>query len=314
MKYGLLEYATANMGDEIQSVAAEQFLPRVDAFLQRDFLHDVRSDEDIAVVMNGWFTRHPENWPPSSALAPLFVSFHIAEAVVEPMTTPDAIAYFREHEPIGCRDYHTRDLLAEHGVDAYFSGCLTLTLTSDVDDADRQGVYVVDGDDAVVRNLPSDHRDRAEFVTHRYDVTALERMDGVADRLGDRTRRLLRRLRVDDAYVRMKERVWASHADEQFAGARDRLAKYAAAELVVTSRLHAALPCVAFGTPVLLVHENLDDPRFGGHLDYLSHCSVEEFVERDGEIDWADVYDVPDVREFRRDMSDTVRAFLDRVA
>jgi hypothetical protein len=57
-----------------------------------------------------------------------------------------------------------------------------------------------------------------------------------------------------------KDAIAVSHypADEENAGEQQRrayalLAKYERAELVVTSRLHAALPCVAFGTPVVYV-------------------------------------------------------------
>lgn len=46
---------------------------------------------------------------------------------------------------------------------------------------------------------------------------------------------------------------------EQWALASDRLAQYRTAEAVHTSRLHVALPCLAFGTPVWIV-----DPKRSG--------------------------------------------------
>ncbi len=64
VKYGLLTYRTENIGDEIQSIAARQFLPRVDVYVERDSLNNVVSDEKIKLIMNGWFTHKPENWPP----------------------------------------------------------------------------------------------------------------------------------------------------------------------------------------------------------------------------------------------------------
>jgi len=64
VKYGLLTYRTENIGDEIQSIAARQFLPGVDIYVERDSLNNVVSDEKIKLIMNGWFTHKPENWPP----------------------------------------------------------------------------------------------------------------------------------------------------------------------------------------------------------------------------------------------------------
>ena len=38
------------------------------------------------------------------------------------------IQYLQQHGPIGCRDYHTANILSTKGIPNYFSGCLTLTL------------------------------------------------------------------------------------------------------------------------------------------------------------------------------------------
>ncbi|NQM33266.1 hypothetical protein HO412_10470 [Streptococcus suis] len=65
-KFALLCYSTGNIGDEIQSVAAERFLPQVDYYLNRDYLHDFiadSTDEEIKLIMNGWYSHHPQNFP-----------------------------------------------------------------------------------------------------------------------------------------------------------------------------------------------------------------------------------------------------------
>ena len=56
------------------------------------------------------------------------------------------LEYLKEHEPIGCRDYYTVGLLKEKGIDAYFSGCMTLTLseTCRYNGNKREGIYFVD--------------------------------------------------------------------------------------------------------------------------------------------------------------------------
>ena len=65
-KYALLKYNTDNIGDEIQSLAAKRFLPQVDYYLDRDNLNSfvpVSDNEDIKLIMNGWYSHKPQNFP-----------------------------------------------------------------------------------------------------------------------------------------------------------------------------------------------------------------------------------------------------------
>lgn len=130
MKYGLLSYEFKrhfNVGDYVQSIAARQFLPQVDRFLNREKLHGYRG-EKIRLIMNGWFMFHPENWPPSPDIEPLFVAFHINPKHADAMLSPRKADYLRRFAPIGCRDEQSRAVLETHGIPAWNSGCLTLTL------------------------------------------------------------------------------------------------------------------------------------------------------------------------------------------
>ena len=63
---------------------------------------------------------HPEQWPPSEKIHPLFVAFHINELAKDTLLSNESIAYLKAHEPIGCRDTHTTDMLKAKGVKAYF--------------------------------------------------------------------------------------------------------------------------------------------------------------------------------------------------
>lgn len=57
------------------------------------------------------------------------------------------------------------------------------------------------------------------------------------------------------------------------------LKAYQGASLVVTSRLHVALPCLALGTPVILLHpEIFEKDRLGTYLEYVNSYSIEEFL------------------------------------
>ena len=65
MKFGLLNYSLSyNVGDQVQSLAAKQFLPQVDYYIDRDNLQDAEKiGEEVKVIMNGWWMSQSDNWP-----------------------------------------------------------------------------------------------------------------------------------------------------------------------------------------------------------------------------------------------------------
>ena len=138
-----------NLGDTVQTLAAEQFLPPVDKRLDRDALDEVQEKEPHLLIMNGWFTPRPEHWPPADAIVPIFFGFHIADfrpAIQERLLGAASIAYLRKHQPIGCRDRHTAEMLAAKGVETYHSRCLTLTFPRREREPAEGKVYLVDAD------------------------------------------------------------------------------------------------------------------------------------------------------------------------
>ena len=55
------------------------------------------------------------------------------------------------------------------------------------------------------------------------------------------------------------------------------LKKYARAKLVITSRIHCALPCLAMGTPVIFVNgfdSFVDSCRFDGILELFNRIDI----------------------------------------
>ena len=106
----------------------------------------------------GWFM-HPlfrmrYGFPLHDALRPLFVSFHCNK---RDLLTDDAIAYLRRYGPVGCRDWTTVYLLLSAGVPAFFSGCLTTTVSTTFPPLDERPSddapvgYVDVADDRAVR-------------------------------------------------------------------------------------------------------------------------------------------------------------------
>jgi len=246
-KFALLSYVgTQNLGDEIQSIAAQRFLPRVDAWLDRERLDEFHAEAAHKIILNGWFLHRPDHWPPSPSLEPLIVSFHLTREIIPsvnirglpPSATVlrgEGLDFLRRHEPIGARDLHTLAELQSAGVASYFSGCLTLTLPMTPPSVERRHVYAVDVSDAVFDQLSR---------------------------------------RCGEPVVRLSHGNSELVGPARFAKAARLLRDYAEAGVVVTTRLHCALPCLAFGTPVLLIDKAADRYRFEGLREFL-HCTSE---------------------------------------
>ncbi len=284
MRYGLLSYSTRNVGDDIQSLAARRFLPRVDVPIDRDTFEHVSQGEPFKIILNGWFTHRPENWPPPPDLIPLLVSFHLTREILrlnvsrlrasEYLLQGSALDYLRTHSPIGCRDPATAKLLEHHGVDAYFSGCLTLTLENRCSERGN-ATYCVD--------VP-------ESIAHY-----------VAKRVGGSVKRIAHRMAVDTM----------TSAEARTSHAENLLDQYATARLVVTSRLHCALPCLALGTPVIFVVETPGNYRLRGLCELTRHYTIEEVLSDHADIDWRNPEPNPiSINRLRDDLIDRCSSFV----
>ena len=278
MKYGLLTYDENrkffNVGDNIQSLAAKQFLPQVDLYLNRERLGEY-SGEKVKLIMNGWFTHNIHNWVPSDNIDPVFVSFHMNNTAAPYMLSEKGIAYLKKHQPIGCRDQFTANILNEKGIDAYFTGCLTLTLDSyKVDDSERgDKIYIVDP----LYNYP-----RPEKVFYNPKLTLKNILNGTAFQLGKKNKHLKNFIGDDvlkSAEFVNQEPPSTTYSDEEkFQMAEDLLNKYARAKMVITSRIHCALPCLALGTPVIFVNgfdSFVDSCRFDGILELFNRIDID---------------------------------------
>lgn len=264
MKVASFAFTTPNLGDDLQVMAAVRHLPRVDRLVDRDFMGEHRLPEQHAVVMNSWFQlgrRHPHfpylkrrDLAPSQAYQPIFHGFCVGS---DKILKRGWTEYLRARQPIGCRDVGSAEKLQSLGIDSYWSGCLTLTLGDNlprIPAGERKGVYLVD--------LPPEVE--KEFVPAEISRQAI--------RLSNETPKAI----VNDPLARMNF----------IARICDRLRH---AELVVTRRLHTALPCVAFGTPVVVfveTHPN-NTRRFSGY-DRFIPVSFRGGGAKPRVIEWSD--------------------------
>lgn len=293
MVYPHNEDGIFNIGDYIQSIAARQFLPTVDMFLKREELNLFRGEE-AKLIMNGWFMHSPQNWPPSERIKPLFVAFHMNKLAEKEMLSPEGILYLKRHEPIGCRDHYTVALLKSCGIEAYFSGCMTLTLgqTYQHETVNDAKIYFTD------LNYTFQH----DF---KFKLKCLYTLVSRGSLLR-KIRQRMKRCGVEKAmrtvvafYVTFKdvivdnlfiEAVYLAHEipdtfksdDEKFEYADKLLKDYAKAKFVVTSRIHCALPCLAMGTPIVFVTNELAGEVHNCRLDGLQQLFHTISIDKTG--------------------------------
>ncbi len=259
--------ASANIGDHVQSIASlghlarhekldfsgpqdlvdllhqlqgrvrpERQLDDVEAKLQL-LAVDRDASEFSAIPPNtwtlafGWFmhaifdTRYGFPFHPN--LLPLFVSFHCSK---RDLLTDDAIKYLRQYSPIGCRDWTTVDVLLSVDVPAFFSGCMTTTVSTVFPDTPHKPPP--DAEVAYVDVPPEDVPDGAP--TYRHSDDGIRFRSFVAN--------------MYDA-IELLETYRRRHSG------------------LVTSRLHCYLPGRSIGVPVDFQPKNRSDPRFAGLID-----------------------------------------------
>lgn len=135
-----------NLGDHIQPIAAERILPGIDQRFNRDSLAGAKCTSKHLLIMNGWFSHHPENClPTNNNILPVFWGFHISDRnnSWQYFLSEDNLEFFKKHQPIGCRDTFTAEKLKAADIQSFYSRCLTLTLPEREKKPD-DGVYIID--------------------------------------------------------------------------------------------------------------------------------------------------------------------------
>lgn len=299
-----------NIGDYIQSVAQEQFWPNVDCYCEREALNEIKSDETINLIMNGWFMWNPAKFPPAPSINPLFVSFHIVPSFSERFFTKETIAYLKKFEPIGARDYGTRDLLESYGIKSYYSSCLTLTLGMHYKNEKKTDeilfvdpFYKISGTRGDLYNIKLYLL--TLFYVLRYSLAVIplwknfEYEQGsvwnhISKKLGKFiclvsfyatyrplfSKRLLQNCKVlTHSIVRSRY----PEVEDWMCLAKSYIKRYAAAKMVITSRIHCALPCLAVDTPVIYVDNAMSESmkyrspgRLGGLKDLLNVLTLSD--------------------------------------
>ncbi len=245
--FASLKVSTENLGDHIQIIAGLRLLARLGIqptrYIDRD--NEIHSapglDEEIGpvgILLNGWFKTNRAEWPPHPKLVPLILGFHIKLFQCPEMISEASIEFFRRHQPIGCRDVYTQNILQAKGVQAFTSNCLSLTFPRRIDNpATQTEVFVVSRDETIKSHLPHSIGPYT-FVSH---------YTGSRDFSANLV-----------------------HAQELLETYRSR------AKLIITTLLHCALPAIAMGIPVVVFYPLNDMPAHISDRERFS--SLEELV------------------------------------
>lgn len=251
--FGLLSYpGIENLGDVMQARAARRFMPRVDCLIERERLATQQHDGAVKLIMNGWFMHDDSQWPPHPSILPLLISMHFVEPPKprirkwhrfnrDRMLEGAGAEFLRAHGPVGARDMVTFEALEAAGIPAYHSGCLTLTMRHER--SAPRGEYIVACDLS-----PRDLKGLQKLAAGR-EIISITHLGG----------ELLDQARQEAAVEQL-------------------LDLYAGAAAVVTSRIHAAQPCLGIGTPVLLVHPSKPARRIADVAQLMHHCTSDDFV------------------------------------
>ena len=250
-----------NLGDDIQSYAAMQFLPRVDYFIDRESMDAFlpETPETVKTILNGWYLYDHLACPPSEYIHPLLTSIHF-DTKERPYGGRDiemnfvleyaGADFLRRNGPVGARDFPTYEMLQRHSIDSYFSSCLTLTLT------------------------PFPNIDKTNEIL-LVDACWDDRLEPLRESLGKATGLPVRIL---THYTPRPMLVQMTHNDRMMF-VETRLKMYQSAQCVVTTRLHCALPCLALGTPVILIKEESSINRIGTFYQYFDDAGINELTD-----------------------------------
>ena len=260
-----------NIGDYVQALAASQFYPQIDGFVEREHLDEYHGDH-CKMIMNAYYMHDGNHWPPSSQIKPLFIAMHVNSLVRDAFSRSDSIEYLKKHAPIGCRDYGTLKFLQSLGVDAYFSGCLTLTLGRNYEyNGERQGVFFVDPHVTFASKLEKGLyylysfliNDKVNVIGKKYfkhtDLSPRER--SFISKFFVKYKKVFTEDTIINANYETQESSYYNtnfNTNAALLNEAERLIKmYSKAALVVTSRIHCALPCLGMNVPVIYINNKL---------------------------------------------------------
>lgn len=145
------------------------------------------------------------------------------------------IDLLKKFSPVGCRDERTMRVLLDQGVDAYMQGCIVATFSKREKLETQKKVFFINPEKGIREYIPEELLENYEFFSHDYYMTDEE-------------------LFQEGGLYKFGERIIEKYRAE--------------ARLVVTSKYHAAIICLALGIPVIMIIEN----------NYFKYSWLEKYI------------------------------------
>jgi polysaccharide pyruvyl transferase WcaK-like protein len=280
LKIGVLGYVgSRNIGDYIQTKAVIDMIHPINhKVLDREGLNKFKGSK-LKTIINGWFMENPKNWPPNNNISPLFISFHINPSAERDLLKPESLNYLKQYEPIGCRDTYTQNLLQKNGIKSYHSSCITTTFTRDkylTNKTQPEGVIVIGAFDRLNPSIDFSSIYRLLLSLIKYPIHKLKyllKKQSFENHLRNQNI-------VVKRYQQITKRKISSH-NQGLKLANDMLKEIAKSEIIITSRIHAALPALAMGLKVIFINEGLSHKNHKTRIEdvnkFFMTVSLEEF-------------------------------------
>ncbi|MDR2818686.1 MAG: polysaccharide pyruvyl transferase family protein [Endomicrobium sp.] len=257
-KYNYIkEVSCINIGDYIQTLATRSVLNLLYPsskfkYFDRDSL-ELYNRDAVICIMQGWFS-HTLSFMPSTKVLPVFVGTHFTHAVQQYLKASNLCSDYFSKVEIGCRDLMTLNFCKQQKISSYFSRCLTLTLPRR-NVIKHHKVFLVDVPSEILPFLPNEIRNNAEIIKHCLNKGRFYKIKY-------------------KSYLKYAELLLKKYREE--------------GELIITSRLHCALPVIAMGIKIILVvNTNEQKTRFSTVNVILRTYTIDDFKE--GRVR----YDVP---------------------
>lgn len=234
-----------NIGDVFQALAVADHLKQDYAVLDREKLSNPHSTQPLLLFANGWYMHDYSAFPPASNIKPVYVSVHFSNCEI--LNRKNNREHFRKHGPIGARDLKTLIMLRAAGIPSYYSGCFTVALKRRNPNEVPEDFLIVDGIDHPLSKA---------------STNAIERAVGMQSK----------RVSHDPPSQNLS---FESYQRTAFKHAEELLSRYVSAKLVVTTKIHCALPCLAMGVPVIIVHPDPREERLYPAREFLPIIALE---------------------------------------
>jgi hypothetical protein len=229
-KFGILSFdrrvavvQVGNSGDELQSFPGLQFMPYLSDFVDRDF--GLKETHAHNLFANAWWG-YPSAFPPPRNMTAAFFSVHMS-GKFQNTVVPKNLGYFQRYTsqigPIGARDSPTLAFLESLGLPTYQSSCFTQMLRP--------------------------HGNKYKDTVHDRDLIML--VDVEPDLL--------------PAHVVERGQIYMANVNSSDMNSREARLQHAQelyfrysnkAKVVITSRIHSALPASVNGVPVIFVERS----------------------------------------------------------